>query len=165
MSTPQDNGPDAGEQDPAELSPLEQALEREPEPDPEPSPAAEGKPTRVAVRYEPEHDDGEVSLPGYISPDPAIVRKGDVTVIDATYLDDVTASGRFVEAPDYDAAAVKAARYDKLTKAEIGEHLGLSDAAVADATKPELVDAAVAAEKSNPQPPGTAGDLLEESDR
>lgn len=79
----------------------------------------------------------ECSLPGYLNAVPSIVSAGDVFSIDGQYLDEVTVSDRFVEA--YPPTPIELSPNGDLTKAELGDKLGLDEAAVRRASKESLV--------------------------
>jgi hypothetical protein len=113
-------------------------------------------PARVPVRYLSD-DPAPVALPGYLSPVPGVVAPGDVTVVDAAYFDELVDSGRFEEAPAAEAVTLPTlAEHADMTKAELGEILGLDDAQVKAARHSDLVADADARAVVNPQPVGSA---------
>jgi hypothetical protein len=111
-------------------------------------------PTRAAARYVDE-DAGEVSLPGYVNAIPSIVSPGDVFTYDAAFAGDLDPD-RFVEV-DVDEAS--RSPYDRQTKAELGQLLGVDPDAY---SKGDLVSLADDRARMFPPVPGAAGSPLED---
>lgn len=115
---------------------------------------------RAWVRYDPDEDTGEVSLPGYVEALPSIVKPGDVFSVPREQLDELTAGGTstlFVAAPDHKAKSPNEA----LTREQLAEKLGDPD--LATEPKPELVELADEHDRLYPEPAGadeSAGDYV-----
>jgi len=112
-------------------------------------------PTRAAARYVSD-EPGEIALPGYLNPTPAILEPGDGFTYDPAFVDDVLAAERFV-AIDLDDPLVASPNLHR-TKAElvdkIAAHTDDADrAALARWSKGPLVELADAVDRANPTPP------------
>lgn len=108
---------------------------------------------RAWVRYESD-DPSPVSLPEYVNPLPSIVEPGDVFSVEASWVDDVTSSARFVKVDEPERSSPNAS----LTKAQLAEKLNAADYPETDLnpdayTKAQLVVMADAYDASHPEPP------------
>lgn len=184
MSTPQDQGPDVDDSgitddqaqahqpgDAPEPAPvvIPPAEPQAPKPDPGPAPDVEvdEAPARLAYLFHNEASpDEEVSLPGYMSPTPSIVRDGTVFAVDGGYAADLS-GGRFEALGEYDAAVHSPLA--QLTDAELADKFAAIPEAhavkIAEGaeTREHLIQRLEDYDKANPQPPGNPGDVIEES--
>lgn len=113
-------------------------------------------PPRAAATYVDE-DGGEISLPGYLAAVPGIVSPGDTFTFDSAYRVEVFAGERFDEA-DLDAAT--RSPHERLTKAQLGEILGVDPEPYA---KGDLVTLADDRARMFPPVPGESADPVAES--
>lgn len=113
------------------------------------TPAPADTPARVFVRYDDADGNGRVSLPGYLNAVPGEVEDGDVFSIDGAHRDEVVAGFRFTEVD----APAEPSPNAGLTKAVLGEKLGLDEATVKATSKDDLVELADEYDRENPIPP------------
>lgn len=104
---------------------------------------------RASVRYVSD-EPGAISLPGFLNPNPGIVEPGDVFTVDPSVVKELSRSPRFeILGDDYEPPSGN----ESLSKAELGDKLGLDEAEVKKLSKADLVALADEHDAANPEPP------------